>query len=117
MLCSVKGCETTGIYFTPDDTSMFVSIQHPGEGGSIAAPTSDWPNRLVDGVARLSVLALWRTNGTAVGYGTIDPARHAREFPIAGLAIVTAAGVMAGVVALRSRGARQPDATRDRPSR
>ncbi len=106
LLCSVKGCETTGIYLTPDDTSMFLAIQHPGEGGTIAAPTSDWPNRLVDGVARPSVLALWRTNGTAVGYGTFDPGPEIPEFPIGGLAIVTAAGVMAGVVALRNRGSR-----------
>ena len=29
-----SGCEVTGITFTPDRTTMFVNIQHPGEVGS-----------------------------------------------------------------------------------
>ncbi len=37
---SVKGCETAGLVIGPDDKSLFVTIQHPGEGGSIAAQTS-----------------------------------------------------------------------------
>ncbi len=37
-------CEITGIDSTPDGRTIFVNIQHPGEGGSAARPTSNWPN-------------------------------------------------------------------------
>ena len=41
-----KGCEITGICLTPDARTLFVNVQHPGEGGSAAAFNSDmstWP--------------------------------------------------------------------------
>jgi hypothetical protein len=31
-------CEVTGLTFTPDRRTMFINIQHPGEGGN-----SHWP--------------------------------------------------------------------------
>jgi secreted PhoX family phosphatase len=37
-------CEITGIDSTPDGRTLFVNIQHPGEGGNAAAPTSHWPD-------------------------------------------------------------------------
>ena len=46
-LVGVPGCEITGIALTPDAKSMFVNIQHPGEGGSAASfnvDKSSWPN-------------------------------------------------------------------------
>ncbi len=33
-----KECEVTGLTFTPDSKTMFINIQHPGEGGN-----SSWP--------------------------------------------------------------------------
>ncbi|MDG6745958.1 hypothetical protein QCF01_16340, partial [Staphylococcus aureus] len=34
-----------GIHSTPDGTSVFVNIQHPGEGAATpSAPTSNWPD-------------------------------------------------------------------------
>jgi secreted PhoX family phosphatase len=36
-------CEITGISSTPDGRSVFVNIQHPGEGGDPANITSNWP--------------------------------------------------------------------------
>lgn len=48
-LTGVKGCEITGITETPDGTSMFINIQHPGEPDSEkndpATPEkiSSWP--------------------------------------------------------------------------
>lgn len=36
-------CEITGIDSTPDGRSLFVNVQHPGEEGTAAAPTSNWP--------------------------------------------------------------------------
>ena len=37
-------CEITGIDMTPDGRTIFVGIQHPGEEGTPAAPTSHWPD-------------------------------------------------------------------------
>ena len=36
-------CEITGIAITPDGKTMFCNVQHPGEDGSIAAPTRAEP--------------------------------------------------------------------------
>ena len=41
---SVPGAEVSGPEFSPDNTALFVSIQHPGEGGSFAEPISNWPD-------------------------------------------------------------------------
>ncbi len=38
-------CELCGGNFTPDESTMFISIQHPGENsGNIESPTSSWPD-------------------------------------------------------------------------
>jgi hypothetical protein len=37
-------CEVTGIYSTPDGRSLFVNIQHPGDDGNFANPSSNWPS-------------------------------------------------------------------------
>lgn len=37
-------CEITGVDTTPDGRTCFVGIQHPGEDGTPAAPTSRWPD-------------------------------------------------------------------------
>lgn len=42
-LVGPKECEITGVDSTPDGRTLFVGIQHPGEGGTPAAPTSNWP--------------------------------------------------------------------------
>lgn len=36
-------CEITGIDSTPDGRTVFVNIQHPGEDGTIARISSNWP--------------------------------------------------------------------------
>jgi secreted PhoX family phosphatase len=38
------GCEISGCEFTPDGRTLFLAIQHPGEGGSLAKPLSHWPD-------------------------------------------------------------------------
>jgi secreted PhoX family phosphatase len=56
------GCELAGCEFTPDGRTLFLSVQHPGEGGSLAAPRSDWP----DGGGlppRASIVAVEREDG------------------------------------------------------
>ena len=42
-LVGPKECEITGIDSTPDGRSVFINIQHPGENGSAATPSSNWP--------------------------------------------------------------------------
>ncbi|NJR79826.1 PhoX family protein [Sphingomonas corticis] len=42
-LVGPRECEITGITSTPDGESLFVNIQHPGEGGGPANITSSWP--------------------------------------------------------------------------
>lgn len=37
-------CEITGVDTTPDGRTLFVGIQHPGDDGTAAAPTSHWPD-------------------------------------------------------------------------
>ncbi|HMQ53644.1 MAG TPA: PhoX family phosphatase [Anaerolineae bacterium] len=41
---SVPGSEVCGPEFTPDNTTLFLAIQHPGEGGSFDRPMSYWPD-------------------------------------------------------------------------
>jgi secreted PhoX family phosphatase len=57
VMSAPRGAEVCGCSFTPDGSTLLLSIQHPGEGGSLAAPTSQWP----DGpgrVPRPSLIAL-----------------------------------------------------------
>jgi secreted PhoX family phosphatase len=56
------GAEVCGCEFTPDGTTLFLSVQHPGEGGSVDKPVSHWP----DGhglPARSAVIAVSREDG------------------------------------------------------
>jgi secreted PhoX family phosphatase len=56
-----RGAEATGPAFAPDGSIFFAAIQHPGEGGSIAQPLSNWP----DGAQppRPSVITVTRPEG------------------------------------------------------
>jgi len=59
------GCEVCGCEFTPDGRTLFLAIQHPGEGGSIEKPRSHWPDG--NGLpARSSLLAIERKDGQPV---------------------------------------------------
>ncbi len=65
------GCEITGVDTTPDGRTLFVNVQHPGEGGSIANITSNWPASQ-GGAApgnrpRSATVVVQRTNGGVVG--------------------------------------------------
>lgn len=54
-----KEAELTGPCFTPDETTLFLSIQHPGEETSdLKQPTSRWPHRKGDTMPRPGVVAI-----------------------------------------------------------
>lgn len=38
------GCEITGVVATPDRRTLFVNVQHPGEGSTPAQASSQWPD-------------------------------------------------------------------------
>lgn len=60
------GAEVCGCQFSPDGETLFLSIQHPGEGGTVADPISHWP----DGPGtqpRSSVIAVRKQGGGKVG--------------------------------------------------
>ncbi len=40
---------------TPDNKTLIVNIQHPGEGGTISKLTSHWPARRTPGARRARV--------------------------------------------------------------
>lgn len=67
------GCEITGVDTTPDGRTLFVGIQHPGEGGTTAAPPSGWPATQATGTApagtrpRSAVVAITRNDGGVIG--------------------------------------------------
>ncbi|MBU8905800.1 PhoX family protein [Desertibacillus haloalkaliphilus] len=51
--------EATGPWFTPDEKTLFLSIQHPGERSeSLQHLTSTWPHRPGDTIPRPSVVAI-----------------------------------------------------------
>lgn len=65
-MSSAVDSEVCGGEFTPDNTTLFLNIQHPGDGGTIGAATSDFPN---GGGAepRPSLIGVFRTDGGVVG--------------------------------------------------
>lgn len=66
-------CEITGIDSTPDGRTLFVNIQHPGENGTTAAPSSSWPATQANGTApagtrpRSSTIVITKNDGGIVG--------------------------------------------------
>lgn len=68
-----RGAEVTGPEFTPDATTLFVSIQHPAEEGnsSYDNPTTRWPAPANSALPpRPAVVAICREDQGVVGGGT-----------------------------------------------
>ncbi len=70
-LTGPSGCEITGCVVTPDRSTLFVNIQHPGEtrDDGDAEPSSSWPDSTSAGQARprSATVVVWRKDGGAVG--------------------------------------------------
>jgi uncharacterized protein len=72
-LTGPRGCEVTGVITTPDQTAMFVNIQHPGEPvGDRSDPgnpkaVSSWPDGDAGGRPRSSTVVIWKEDGGVIG--------------------------------------------------
>jgi secreted PhoX family phosphatase len=65
-------CELTGVDSTPDGRTLFVGIQHPGELGAPAAPTSHWPDSQAGSAGatvrpRSAIIIITKNDGGVVG--------------------------------------------------
>jgi secreted PhoX family phosphatase len=72
-LVGPRQCEVTGVFVTPDERTMFVGIQHPGEAPSgsndPADPTrySSWPDGATGGRPRSSCVVITKDDGGKIG--------------------------------------------------
>jgi hypothetical protein len=63
-LVGPPGCEVTGVVTTPDGRTMFVDIQHPGEGAGV---TSAWPDGVAGARPRSATVVIEKRDGGVVG--------------------------------------------------
>lgn len=72
-LTGPRGCEVTGITWTPDQRFVFINIQHPGEGPDLdeaqARPlsASRWPDGDRATRPRPATVVIWKQDGGMVG--------------------------------------------------
>ncbi len=72
-LVGPRGCEITGAAFTPDGTTLFLNVQHPGESASGRADPrapkaiSSWPDGEAGKVPRSAALVVRRKDGGVIG--------------------------------------------------
>jgi uncharacterized protein len=75
-LTGPRGCEITGVITTPDQTTMFINVQHPGESTTHWGPppspsnptaVSSWPALPGDTRPRSATVVIRRVDGGKVG--------------------------------------------------
>jgi len=102
-------CEVTGVTSTPDGTTVFINIQHPGDKGTVEDPTatSTWPDGPGAGRPRPATVAIRRRDGGVVGAnaatGGGQPLPNTGSSATRPLGIGGAAAVAAGAGLLRLR--------------
>ncbi|MGH9189967.1 MAG: PhoX family protein [Acidimicrobiales bacterium] len=64
-LTAPTGAEVTGPCLVPDESTLLVSIQHPGAGGDLNRPLSQWPDS--NGYPRPAVVVVRRFDGARIG--------------------------------------------------
>ncbi|STO53364.1 putative monomeric alkaline phosphatase PhoX [Escherichia coli] len=74
LLTGPRGCEITGIAFTPDNRTLFINIQHPGEPAEGLSdpqhPTavSSWPDGDKASRPRSSTVVIVKADGGMIGH-------------------------------------------------
>jgi secreted PhoX family phosphatase len=72
-LVGPRTCEVTGVFVTPDETTMFVGIQHPGEAPTGSNDPSDakrhssWPDGENGGRPRSACIVITKDDGGPIG--------------------------------------------------
>ena len=72
-LTGPNGCEITGIAFTPDNKTMFINIQHPGEPAderndpAKLTAISTWPDGPKAGRPRSATVVVRKLDGGVIG--------------------------------------------------
>ncbi|WP_324274561.1 PhoX family protein [Blastococcus brunescens] len=61
-LTGVIGCEVTGVITTPDQRTMFINLQHPGEDGG-----STWPQNEDFDTPRSATVVITKDDGGVIG--------------------------------------------------
>lgn len=80
-LTGPRGCEITGSAMTPDQRTMFINVQHPGESTTAwATPTpenpqavSSWPDHDPEGRPRSATVVIRRLDGGVIGAPANEP--------------------------------------------
>ena len=68
LMSGVRGAETASLVFNSDETELFVSIQHPGEGGRWTDNPADGVSTFPDGRLpnRPAVLVVSKAEGSPI---------------------------------------------------
>jgi secreted PhoX family phosphatase len=64
-----RGSEVSGVCMSPDNETLFVSVQHPGEeeGSDFQKPSTRWPDNRANMPPRPTVVAITRKAGGVIG--------------------------------------------------